>query len=74
VTAVTSPGEPEKDFVPYRARRAHGKVMGGGALTELAESRRFLIETGSERGAGVITELDCLTASAAERAAVEAVT
>jgi sulfhydrogenase subunit beta (sulfur reductase) len=44
------------------------------ALTELTQERQFLIETGSERGAGVVAELDCRAASAAERSAAEAVT
>jgi sulfhydrogenase subunit beta (sulfur reductase) len=43
------------------------------ALTELTDTRQFLLETGSEQGAGVVAELRCRTASAVECAAAEAV-
>jgi sulfhydrogenase subunit beta (sulfur reductase) len=44
------------------------------ALTELTETRQFLVETGTECGAEVIRELGLRTASAAETGAAGAIT
>jgi ferredoxin len=44
------------------------------ALTELTEERRFLLETGTERGEEIVAELGCEPASPAARSAGLAVT
>jgi sulfhydrogenase subunit beta (sulfur reductase) len=44
------------------------------ALTELVEARQFVVETGTERGAEIIRDLGCRTASADKGRAAEAVT
>jgi ferredoxin len=44
------------------------------ALTELADARQFLLQTGTERGAAVAREIGCRASSAAQEEAAEAVT
>ena len=44
------------------------------ALTELIDNHQFLVETGTERGAGIVKELGCPVASAEQAAAADAIT
>ena len=43
------------------------------ALTELVADREFLVETGTERGAEIVGEIGCPSASAGQTAAAEAI-